>query len=396
MTAQALIGILERLDRIEQHLGLVPEPPPALELGPPPAVADPRQQPPAPVALWVRRTEDLLRVVPADFIGMHFNRIPVSEGRESPLPTYPVDTVRSHDYDPAHGRSGPQLRQVFPGAERTDATALRAWAERHATKRLIWTMGGTPRWAATNEEPGPWGSPGAASPPAVEGLAARVVAVALELGIDAIEIWNEPDPDIPAGSKYDRWWSGTMEELARWAGWLQRALDAAGARDRIMLVGPAFTDLQGYSSGEGKIHRFAEAARKQGVLLDAFTWHWYDYQGNVETTAIRFAEDCARIRTAVAEAFGPMPVWITELGAWQWGGASQVQQSRALWRWLAIAAASGMDLACLYGHEFDTIGRPIEGGPTADAIAMAHRELVGRSIRQCAVLETGEVWVDAQ
>lgn len=111
-------------------------------------------------------------------------------------------------------------------------------------------------------------------------------------------------------------------------------------------------------------------------------WHWRDPVGDVRSTVERFLEGWV---SAIKAADGrPVRLVVGET-AWP-KGVSPAQAARALWRWLVLAAAMGLE-----------VERPKARGPEEEAaIAAIERDLLGRTIRQCAILGSGEVWADAQ
>lgn len=112
---------------------------------------------------------------------------------------------------------------------------------------------------------------------------------------------------------------------------------------------------------------------------DALVWRWRD-EGDPHGSAMRFLEAWV---VEVKKSEGRALRLVIEPADWP-EGVSPVQAARVLWRWLVLAAAIGLE-----------IERPAAEGPAALVVAAIERDILGRTIRQCAILTTGEVWVDA-
>ncbi|MBK6920603.1 MAG: hypothetical protein IPH07_24595 [Deltaproteobacteria bacterium] len=328
------------------------------------------------IADWLVR--DAPVAVPANFVGMHFNR---TGGR----PAYRYGHARTHDHDPlGNGTVGTQWRQIEPTRGDRYTETLRAFVATHGTP-TIWTVGGTPTWAARDPDvmSTTWGALGAGSMPRSYADLAGVVRAALELGVQVIEVWNEPEPhpDYAGG-----WFNGSAVDLATLTRWLR---DAVGSRAR--LVGPAYTDI---GSGSGwKVTGYADALGAD--VLDAVSWHCYLYDANPARHALGVATQCRLMREQVdATALRDTPLWLTELGCDSvgWSALPADTQAACVGRWLLVAAALGMQRATLYAHELRYCGAPAANPAVADMIDRVHRLIAGQTITQAAILADGRVW----
>lgn len=317
--------------------------------------------------------------VPANFVGMHFNRL---QGR----PTYRYGHARTHDHDPeGNGSLGTQWRQIEPTQGDRYTATLAAFCRTHGVD-TIWTMGGTPAWAARDPDViSKWGSLGGGSMPHNGGELLNVIDAGLAAAARVVEVWNEPEPtqEYAAG-----WFNGSPTDLATLTKWQRTAIDG-----RAKLIGPAFTDI---SAGSGwKVDAYA-LALGAGVL-DAFSWHCYIYEADPKRHALAVATQCRQIRAQVdATELRGLPLWLTEMGCdnAQWSALPADQQAACVARWLIVAAALGMQRCTLYAHELRYCGAPASNPAIAAAIDRTHRLLSGQTIRAAAILTDGRVWID--
>lgn len=344
--------------------------------------------PPSGVVQWIVQTTDAPVAVPSDFVGMHFNSRPLGVN-VAPEPTFGYGTVRSHDWDPA-GSGGPQWLQIEPVQGVYNTSEISAWASFYQGRRRIWTWGATPLWAASSTNTtSTWGPPGSNTPPSnlsyVNGTIQRVLDTT---GVEVIEIWNEPEPH----PDYPGWFNGNPTQLANMT---IAAVNAVGNRN-VTILGPTYTDFDGTTGAEWKIQQLRAAL--PGPTYDGFSWHWYDYEGNVTTTAMRLHDAIVSVRSMVTAHFGStMPLWLTEIGAFNWSAVdswSDQDHANAVARWLLVSAAHRQQTCCLYMYEAWYAGYP-QGTPVVQAaIANAHTNVAGKTIRQAAILIDGSVWVE--
>lgn len=349
-------------------------------------------EPPSAVQHWIVRSSDAPVQVPSDFVGMHFNSLPNGATPASD-PSYGYGTVRSHDWDPA-GNGGPLWLQGEPTQGARITTDIAAWMNYFSSKQRIWTWYGTPSWAASHlNTGGPYNIPGSNTMPTSQNAITGYIQHVLDTyQPQCIEIWNEPEPhpDYANG-----WFNGTPQQLATLTTW---AVNAIGSRN-VKVLAPAMTDFMADNPNTLKLTNWASnLSTNTKNNIDGFSWHWYDFDGNPNTTAARYHLVCQNVRTQVATHFGlSKPLYMTEIGSYTWSENDVIplqDKANAVARWLLVSAAHGMKTCCLYAHEFIYAGKPAENSLVAQAIDNVNHYIAGRTIRQAAVLADGRVWIE--
>ncbi|MEZ5730161.1 MAG: hypothetical protein R3E48_20605 [Burkholderiaceae bacterium] len=338
-----------------------------------------------------------LLAVPASFVGLHLNRWPSGDPTSRP-PSFAYGTVRSLNYDPA-GPGGVSWYDVNPAPGVYDWARLDQWvATHHANgKQLIYTLYGTPQWASSR--PGtldPYNNPGGDSKPVkLADVAAFVSALVARYNGDGtrriryLETWNEPDVN---GLPY---WRDSAADLAALARTVYQAAKAADPG--IIVLGPAWVDFNADRTPINKVWQFMEASDGAGgqgkQWMDAFAWHHYDYGFDIR----EMVSQVTWLKQLLGNVGrGQLPIFLTEVGGWQWNDAwpSAQDKARQIQRWMMVAAATGMQTIGLYMHEsMAHLGDPSSHPEIAAAIQEVGRLLAGQSIARAALLEDRRIWV---
>jgi hypothetical protein len=284
---------------------------------------------------------------------------------------------------------------------------------------VIWVIYGTPVFHQLHTgETSPWPSwAGIASPPSATGLTALAAFVTALLAryptrIKALEIWNEPTlPWTVGATDYITRWTqalsdaeslstvffrGTATDLANIA---YKVKTVAGA---VPVIGCGFVDQSGatqYSLGRF-LNAPVTAAGGSGngkTHIDGVSIHFYDYNTQPETLITVIDNYKAKMTAA---GVGTLPVWLTEVGA-EDGGSFTTGDPNALiaiLEWAMIALAKGCKCIVYYAHTYqpnttDTLGNPVSEATVQATLSQAFL-LTSKTIRQCAVLSDGRVWVE--
>ena len=334
---------------------------------------------------------------------MHFHRWP--EGTPlSPAPTYSYGTVRSHDYRiPWH--------DVHTGPGTFNWASMDNWVQTHRGhgKTLIYTLYGTPRWAAAMPATiDAFGKPGAGGPPqTLEYLAEFVTAVvqryntSRDRGIHFFEIWNEPH--FQRDNK-GFWWGGP-DQLAA----MGRVVYQSAKRvdPGITILSPGFDGIptghfnpnqQGVQASMRLYLQAPDGNGSNGAhWLDGIAIHTYDAYitdptHGIEGTLLQVTETLQHLGIRV-------PVYTTEAGygaKTDFGRGSLAYKATLLRRQAAAQAAYGVKALCYYAHDDDYIGNPSQNPIIANALTDISNTLAGRQLKQVTVLPTGEVRVITQ
>lgn len=356
----------------------------------------------------LRGTQDLLSgpiTVPADFVGLHAHRWPVGEP-VSPAPAYEFGAARSHDYD------GAAWYRIHTAPQTFDWWRLDRWVEVHAAAKrtLIYTLYGTPAWAAASTEGmDRYGMPGGASPPRdLAAVAAFIHALMTRYNGDGvrrlgwIETWNEPT----FGGGHEGFWWGSAEQLAA----ITRvvAITARGVDPGVRVMSPGFV---GNLAGSLKL-AFPLLVEAQGSpmlqFLTASDGHggtgkdWCEaiafhcYNSPLQGPNAGFLREILRVRKMLSLADIALPLYDTEFGFLAGDAFQQLtrtEQAIALRRCAAIQAALGVQGLFFYAHDDDLVGNPSLHPEVGQAIGDVHGMMAGKTLKQVTLLPDGSVHV---
>lgn len=214
------------------------------------------------------------------------------------IPSVRYGTVRLWDSGVAWGQVEQRRGQYWwPGLDRAVGSANAQGAE------ILYVLGSTPTWAASNRSQGTYPNRGAASNPRLMADWKRwVTAVVQRHGnsIDAYQIWNEAN--LPT------FWQGTpaqMAQLTLVASRIIRRLDPTAK------VVAASSTVRLASAFNRFFPRYLAQLRKRGWPVDVFAIHTY---GPSTSSPQLRATYVARARKALREARAPdRPLWDTEV-----------------------------------------------------------------------------------
>lgn len=359
-------------------------------------------------------------VVPADFLGVHMHRFPKArEGAasNSPAPTYPFHTWRSHDYAP-NFNGGVAWRGLHAGsADFASGTAAGCWADLDqaidlhfaAGRNVAYCIWGTPAWAAASpSQPDPYGGLGGNSPPSSQASLSEFVTRLVQRyntelirnnggqkKLRFLEIWNEPTYTVASNSFF----IGTEADMAAMARTVKLAAKAVDPS--IVLVSPSFT------GNTSHITSFLNASDGAGGFgrdhVDAIAYHPYstDLPGSSplgKSVGTPMTVD-ANVRAAVVAGglAGSTPLHNMEIGIAS--SSTDTLLSRApVWkaqyvaRISALYAALGWQKVVWYGHDNNLSGNPSISPEVGDALAWA-AQLAGKTLTSVRLLSNGRIRV---
>ncbi|MGI4831665.1 MAG: hypothetical protein ACRYFU_26315 [Janthinobacterium lividum] len=356
----------------------------------------------------MREKQDLLSApitVPPDFVGVHAHRWPMGDP-VSPAPAYSFGAARSHDYD------GAAWYRIHTAPQTFDWSRLDRWVEVHAaaTRTLIYTLFGTPAWAASSpEQVDRYGMPGGASPPRdLASVATFVRALAARYNGDGnqriqwIEAWNEPTFDEGSGG----FWWGSAEQLAAMTRVV--AIAARQVDPGIRVLSPGFAgDLAGrlklslprLAQAQGSpMLQFLTAADGHGGKgsdwCDGIAFHCYN--SPLQGSNAGFLLEILRVQKMLALSGISLPLYDTEFGFLAddaFHRSTRGEQATALRRCAAIQAASGVRSLFFYAHDDDLVGNPSLHPEVGQAIGDVHGMMAGKTLKQVTLLPDGSVHV---
>ncbi len=339
--------------------------------------------------------------VPQDFVGMHAHRWPMGDP-SSPTPTYGFGAARSHDYDGAAWYRIHKAPGVF------DWRRLDAWVEAHAAARrtLIYTLYGTPAWAATTiARKDPYGEPGGAAPPrdlrSVEEFVLALVGRYNAEGkrrIGFIETWNEPS----FAQQHGDFWCGTAAELAAVGRTAARCAKRVDPGLRILTPG-----FNGNLAGSLTLRAPTLADARSSPMYQYLTVddgsgtqasRWCDgiafhgYNAPLRGANRGFVQEILRLQAMLQLMQVSLPLYDTEFGFLagdSFHRLDRAAQAMALRRCAAVQAALGVQGIYLYAHDDDLVGNPSLHPEVAEAIGDVHAMIAGKTLKQVTMRTDG-------
>ena len=328
--------------------------------------------------------------VPITFTGMHIHRWPnFTSGVLSPAPTFQYGMLRSHDYD-----GGVSWRHIEPVKSAFSWSRLDEVVNLHfaAGRKLLYTVLGTPTWAATaagQARNDPYGYPGGSDRPEnLADLSSFITALVTRYaGKIWIEIWNEP--------YFTQDWTGffwgSAENMAAMARTINIAAKAADPT--IQVLSPGFTLGQ-------HIVTFLQASDGAGGFgknhIDGLCCHFYDVMAYKEYPAgtvssvsnfmfwlTKYLSDSGMSTT--------FPIYDTEHGwynpAHPWLAKSEAERAIELKRIAAVQSSHGIKSVCWYSYDGNFIGTPniANSQSMSQSISDCHNVLSGKQLRNIGI-----------
>ena len=214
------------------------------------------------------------------------------------VPTVPYGTVRLWDSGVAWG----QIEKSKGDFWWTPLdTAVRAADAQQA--KILYVLGGTPTWAASNKKAGTYPNKGAASNPAnIQDWRDWVTQVVTRYGpsIDSYQIWNE--------ANLQTFYTGTPAQMAQLT---QEAANIIRALDPTATIVAASTTVRLTSAYNSFFPKYLRELAKRGWPVGAFAIHTYG-----PSTADPSIRDTyiAQARKDLRKAGAPaLPLWDTEV-----------------------------------------------------------------------------------
>lgn len=355
--------------------------------------------PPRPVVRYVPMPAEV--AVPRDLLGMHFHRWPFGG---SPAPTFPFDTVRSLNYDPARTAGGLHWNRIERAEGEFDWKLMDGWVDTHfnAGRRLIFTFYGTPRWCSTSALEDPYHSPGGDSKPADLRYVARFITELVKRynsqtrKIACLEIWNEPNF---YGAIY---WRNSAADLAAIGRTLYQAAKAVDPG--ITILWPAFVNWLGkkdrvpnlFPESHQAYARASDGADGTGLKwADAFNFHFYQSQPTTDLHDFMNHQDSMlAVRNSLIRP--DWDIYLSEIGILDGIGEKMTSEQIAtlIRRWVMFSAAYGNRFIGLYSYESATnLGDPAHNPVVSAAISDIHGAVPGKRITRAGMLDDGRAWI---
>ena len=231
-------------------------------------------------------------VAPSDF-GLHVTADPT----RAVVPDTAYGSVRLWDLGVSWGKVNPKKGKYWwTGLDRAIANA------RNQKVSVVYVLGSTPTWAASNKNQGTYPNKGAASVPSSSDWNTWVTAVVKRYrgqGL-AYQIWNEANlKDFWAGSP------AQMATLTKSAAQIIRKYDPSAT------IVSASTTVRLQQSYDSFFPAYLAGLRKAGWPVSVYAVHLYpDGQGTPATRAGYIAQ----VKASLAQAGAPAkPIWDTEV-----------------------------------------------------------------------------------
>lgn len=336
------------------------------------------------------------RDLPSDFFGIHLHRLALNAGEEGPVtpwPHLPFAGLRLWDSRTLWSNlASTRGRWSFV---RMDAYVAAASA--HGA-HLLYTLGGTPRWASARpDEPGPYG-PGCAAEPA--DLSewedyVRVVARRYRGRIAAYEVWNEPHfSEIVRDRDFPGFFTGSLAVMLEMTRIARRVLDAEDP--------PAMLCTPGFVNGPDRLEMFLAGGGSRWV--QAVDYHLYARDTK------QLVDQIGQLRALMTrQGVASLPLWNTEFGAETWdarealppgvAATSDEQAAANLAQFMVVNAAAGVARCYYYAWDnrrsgmFDSRGQAL---PRLRAMAQVQSWLTGSRITAFAMSAGGESRCDLE
>lgn len=372
--------------------------------------------PPSTVRDWMLRTTDAPITVPAYFMGIHAHRYPDNPTyitTPSPAFSYPFGTARSVDYEYI------MWSNIHTAANTYNWAAMDVWVDFHsaAGHKIMYTILSTPAWAAATSYTNAWGVVGGAGGVASQtNLSNFVTTLVTRYNTDTvrnnnglkkitfIECWNEPDYFPYTANIF---YKDTPESMAQMNRTIYQAAKAVDSTITVFTPGVVDCYINDFDPQPNptKVSKLAAASDSNSgtgkLWHEELGWHWYDYQSpaNAATNALKLNKLITTMRTVhtVGGYSSSLPMHITEIGGWGWSVSTPTDANKVKWilRTAMIAAARGIKSISYYAHEdANYLGAPATNATIAAAMTLANNSLVSKVIRQGAILQTNEVWIE--
>jgi len=168
--------------------------------------------------------------------------------------------------------------------------------------QILYVLGGTPTWAASNKKQGTYPNKGAASMPKIADWKTWVKAVVQRYGasIESYQIWNE--------ANLATMWKGTPKQMAQLT---KEAYKIIKAGDPTAKVVAASSTVRLTSSYNKFFPAYLKELKKLGTPVDAYAVH--TYPAGPGTPATR-AQLISTVQASLKKAGAPVkPLWDTEV-----------------------------------------------------------------------------------
>jgi hypothetical protein len=319
--------------------------------------------------------------VPLGFVGLHLHRYPVNP---QPADTSPENYFGLPEPEPSFAFGGyrslngcPFWRDVATasGVYKWDTTDAFIDAQAALGRTIIYTVYGTPRWAAPSalqDYLDPYEVQAGGAPPTNNADAADFIAELLNRyntsgtrKIHYIELWNEPDFLENPGSQ-STWW-GTALQLLQMNVAIVTAAKAVDAGIKILSPGFRHTDrsLAEWLSAYDAASNLTGANLVDGIAIHPYTSYYYGatsfYNGRSSTCSVVQAQAAV---LAAGCAF-TLPIFITEYGiagdpmdstVSEFLATSAQYRKTFVARMLAVAAARGIQFFGIYSYNSRLFG----------------------------------------
>ena len=273
-------------------------------------------------------------VIDTSYFGTHFHRLVLNTGEKNLRTIWPastIGTIRLWDSDTLWSELSTQPGQW--NYKRMDEYVDQATIHQ-AT--ILYTLGGTPRWASVRpDEKCPYGLGCAAEPVKLAHWEEYVRRVAQRYRgrIKAYELWNEPNfSDIARDRGQPGFYMGSVSQMVEMARIARKVLDENDPN--------AILSTPGFVNGSDRLELFLEAGGKQ--YIQAIAYHFYSSDSE------RFAHQVVEVRAIMKrQGIEYLPLWNTETGIEVPSSIinSPVSSAAAsrLAQFLILGAASGLE-----------------------------------------------------
>lgn len=231
--------------------------------------------------------------VPPSQFGLHV----IADPTKAIVPATGYGSVRIWDLGVSWGKVNPKKGKYWwTGLDRAIANA------RNQKVSVVYVLGSTPTWAASNTKQGTYPNKGAASVPSTSDWKDWVTAVAKRYrgqGL-AYQIWNE--------ANLKDFWAGSPTQMATLT---KTAAQIINKYDPSATVVSASTTVRLAQSYDSFFPKYLAGLRKAGWPVDVYSVHLYpDGSGTPATRAGYIAQVKASLAAAGAPA---KPIWDTEV-----------------------------------------------------------------------------------
>jgi hypothetical protein len=240
-------------------------------------------------------------IIGLSYFGTHFHRLALNPGERNLQTRWPesgIGTIRLWDSDTLWTQIDTKPGQWEYG--RMDTYVYQATIH-HAT--VLYTFGGTPRWAsARRDEKCPYGLGACAEPVRMahwEEYVRRVVQ-RYHGRIKAYELWNEPNfSDIPRDRNQPAFYTGSVANMVEMARIARKVLDENDP--------DAVLSTPGFTNGPDRLELFLESGGKKYV--QAVAYHFYSESSD------QFVKQVVEVRDVMKrQGIENFPLWDTETG----------------------------------------------------------------------------------